>query len=113
MPSSRKRKRQKRHPRNLFRGPLALDRMFDKVVEKGYDVSAPRVLYHYTKWAGASGILSEQQFWATAHHCTNDPTELVSADSIILEVATNLRQNATGAAAEALNRFLSGWSSDL
>ena len=109
MALSRKRKRPKRRSRNLFRGPLALDRMFDEVVRKGYDVSAPPILYHYTEWAGASGILSGQQFWATAHHCTNDSAELASADAVIVEVATNLRNNATGAAAEALSWFLDGY----
>jgi hypothetical protein len=28
-------------------------------------------LYHYTSWAGAEGILTSRQMWATAHDCTN------------------------------------------
>jgi hypothetical protein len=80
--------------------------MFDKIVGGPSPVEVPRVLYHYTGWEGAEGILSSQQFWATAHDCTNDEAELVSADSIIVDVAKELRKNATGAAARVLDLFV-------
>src|SRR5258707_15401029 len=107
MPKSRKRPRSKGGRRRQWIDPLALDRMFDKVVV-GYTsgIEVPRVLYHYTSWEGAKGIISSQQFWATAHDCTNDQAELVSADSIIVEVAKELRKNAVGATAKVLDSFV-------
>ena len=111
MPRSRKRLRHKSRRTKARRDPLALEQMFDQVVRDTHNVPAPGVLYHYTTWAGAQGILSSQRFWATAHDCTNDEAELVSADSIIIEVANELRKNATGAAAKVLDLFLNGYPS--
>jgi hypothetical protein len=110
MASSRKRKGRTHPSERLFQGQLAIDRMFDDVVKKAYDVPAPPILYHYTTWAGASGILSSQRFWATAHECTNDLAELASADSVIVQVAADLLENATGLAREALELFLNGYT---
>jgi hypothetical protein len=111
MPISRKRKGTTRHRRNLFQGPLPIGQLFDRTVQKYYDVPAPPILYHYTTWMGTSGILSEQQFWATAHDCTNDPAELISADSIFLEALRSERKHATGAAVQALDYLLDGYQS--
>ena len=47
-------------------------------------------VYHYTTWSAVEGILLSQEFWATAHTCTNDPAELVSADDTILAVVAEL-----------------------
>ena len=80
--------------------------MFDKIVGYASGIEVPRVLYHYTGWEGAKGIIASQQFWATTHDCTNDEAELVSADSIIVEVAKELRENAFGAAAKVLDLFV-------
>jgi hypothetical protein len=110
MPKSRKRLRPKRRGRTkLARDPLALDRMFDEVA-KAPHAGAPPVLYHYTTWEGARGIVASQRFWATAHDCTNDVAELVSADSVIIEVAKGLQKIATGAAGEVLSLFVEGYA---
>ena len=106
MPKSHKRPHSKGRRARKWLDPLALDRMFDKVVGFTSGIEVPRVLYHYTSWEGAKGIISSQQFWATAHDCTNDQAELVSADSIIVEVAKELRKNAVGATAKVLDSFV-------
>jgi len=84
--------------------------MFDRAGLPSPLASVPRVLYHYTSWAGAKGILSSQQFWATAHHCTNDAAELSSADGIVVEVAKKLRDSASGTPAKVLDLFVSQYS---
>jgi len=84
--------------------------MFDEAVGYTSEIEVPRVLYHYTGWEGAKGIISSQQFWATAHDCTNDEAELVSADAMIVEVAQELRKNAAGPAAKVLDLFVSEYS---
>lgn len=107
MPKSRNRQRSKRR---LTRGDsLALDRLFDRVAEAPHS-GAPPVLYHYTTFQGVQGIISSQRFWETAHDCTNDEAELVSADAVIIEVAEKLRSTATGAAGRVLRRFVKGYS---
>jgi Protein of unknown function (DUF2971) len=85
--------------------------MFDNAVDAAFRRSAPGVLYHYTSWSGAEGILRSQRFWATAHDCTNDEAELRSADATIREVAADLRKNARGAAAAVLDLFLEAYAS--
>ena len=110
MPKSRKRLRPKRRRRTkLAIDPLAIESMFDEVARAPH-AGAPLVLYHYTTWGGAQGILTSQQFWASAHDCTNDMAELVSADSVIIDVAKELQRNATGAAAEVLSLFADGYA---
>ena len=48
----------------------------DRIIREAQAASPPRILYHYTKTAGFSGIISSGKFWATSvYHCT-DPTEL-------------------------------------
>lgn len=111
MPRSRNRLKTRERKRKFYTNPLAVDRMFDKAVDAAFRRTSPRILYHYTSWAGAEGILRSQRFWATAHDCTNDDAELRSADAIIVEVARDLRKNAKGAAAVVLDLFLSGYES--
>ena len=106
MPKSRKRK--KKVGRTNQSDSLALESMFDGVGPPS--TSGPRILHHYTAWNGAAGILSSQQFWATAHSCTNDPAELRSADDIIIEVAKELRSSAVGTAFKTLSSFISQYS---
>jgi len=109
MPRSRKRLRPKLRSTTSQSESLELDRMFDWVE---HDRSgAPKILYHYTTWGGVEGILSSQRFWATAHDCTNDESELISADSIIIEVARDLRKDAVGTAAKVLDAFLARYTS--
>ena len=83
--------------------------MFDRFVDDSFKVNSPEVLYHYTSWSGAEGILRSRQFWATAHDCTNDGAELRSADEIIQQVARDLRARSHGAAAAMLDKFLEGY----
>jgi len=80
------------------------------VLSSAGSVSPHRVVFHYTTSSGARNILSSQEFWSTAHDCTNDEAELVSANSIVVEVAQDCRrQNATGAAAKVLDVFLTNY----
>ena len=109
MPRSRKRLRYKHRGTIPLRDPLAVDHMFDQVVRDAFEVALPRVLYHYTKWVGAEGVLSSRAFWATAHDCTNDEAELISADTISIEVAKELQKTAKGAADVVLDLFLKGY----
>src|SRR6266853_1332987 len=102
MPKSRSRHRPK-NGRRGNRNSLAVDRMFDRVVDDSFKVAMPDVLYHYTGWQGAEGILKTQHFWETAHDCTNDDAELRSADAIVMEVASDLRKRFTGAAVTVLD----------
>lgn len=83
--------------------------MFDGVVNDAFKVAAPKILYHYTSWSGAEGILRSQTFWATAHDCTNDEAELKSADVAVMEVARELRRDTRGAASTILDLFLDGY----
>ena len=88
---------------------LAVDRMFETVVDNSFKVAVPSVLYHYTGWQGAEGILKSQAFWETAHDCTNDEAELRSADATVMEVASDLRKRFTGAATVVLDLLLDGY----
>jgi len=89
-------------------GPF--DSRLDQLVVEPFRDALPGVLYHYTTWAGAEGILTTKQFWATAHDCTNDQAELTSADSVILEVASELESTVGGAARELIGLLLKNYS---
>jgi hypothetical protein len=80
--------------------------MFEGVIKDTFSPIAPRVLYHYTSWKGAEGILFSQRFWATDHACTNDKAELKAANSIIVEVAKELRATTNLAARHMLGLFI-------
>lgn len=84
--------------------------MFDLAGRQGLSAPAPRVLHHYTTWAGAEGILASRQFWATAHECTNDEAELATADAIVIEVAKELRASASGTPLKVLDSFIDRYS---
>ena len=86
--------------------PLELDGLFDSLVNESYRPESPPVLYHYTDWAGAKGILCGQHFLETAHACTNDEAEIKSAHSVIVEVAESLRTKAAGVTARVLDLFI-------
>lgn len=89
---------------------MQIAEFFDQTVLGPRRVSPYRVLYHYTTSSAARSILSNQEFWSTAHDCTNDEAELTSANSIIVEVARDCRrQNATGTAAKVLDVFLANY----
>jgi hypothetical protein len=89
--------------------PMTVDQMFDRAVEAAFVVTPPEVLYHYTSWTGAAGILTDRTFWATSHDCTNDPAELVSASQVILDVAQDFGSRATGIVREVFAQFISGY----
>ena len=96
-------KRLRRH----FQTDLSrLDCQLDQVTDSLSSRNVPEVLYHYTTWAGAQGILTTREFWATSHDCTNDPAELTSVDSVIGKVATELLKTAQNTAAAALETFI-------
>ena len=107
MPKSPKHRRSKKQHRRA--NPLAVDHIFDGIVDESFKVDTPKILYHYTTWTGAEGILKSQRFWATAHDCTNDQAELKSADAIVMEVARELRKTAKHAAIPMLDLFLEGY----
>jgi len=104
--SRRRLARRNIHSKKKFIDPLKLDGLFDVLVNESIRPKPAEVLYHYTDWNGARGILLGQHFWETAHDCTNDEAELVSAHSVILEVAGTLRKEAHGVVAATLDLFL-------
>jgi len=86
-----------------------LDAKLDQIVHESFSAELPDVLYHYTTWAGAEGIVSSKEFWFTAHDCTNDEAELDSADEIVLETAKDLRTTVDGQAGTLLDRLLTNY----
>ncbi len=107
MAKSRKRLNRRGTHRKRNRGnPLELDGLFDVLVNDSWHPESPEILYHYTDWDGARGILCGQHIWETAHNCTNDKAEIKSAHSVILEVAKSLRKTAVGATAQVLDLFI-------
>jgi hypothetical protein len=109
MPMSHKPRRRKHPRRPELRGPLSVERLFDQSVTNTFELPVPRILYHYKTWGATSGIITEQKFWATSHECTNDEAELVAADALIMEVASELMKTTKGAATETLRWFLKGY----
>jgi len=93
-----------------YNGDLGrLDTDLDKIVHESFLAKQPRVLYHYTTWAGARGLLSTREFRFTAHDCTNDPAELRSADKTVLAAAAAVRATAVGLAGDLLDVFLANY----
>jgi hypothetical protein len=86
--------------------PLALDTIFDGIVNESYRRQAPPILYHYTNWAATEGILCNQHFWETAHDCTNDEVELEAAHAVIVAVAKRLQKKYRGTTTRVLYHFL-------
>jgi hypothetical protein len=111
MPKSRKRSRTK--GRRLKAGRhrrMQIAEFFERIVLNAGRVAPHPVVYHYTSYAGAQGILSSHEFWSTAHDCTNDEAELTSADCIVTEVAQDCHgKYAAGAAAKVLDIFLANY----
>jgi hypothetical protein len=71
------------------------------------------VLYHYTSTSAALKILETQKVWATAHDCTNDKGELISANAIVSEIARAYRQNASGLTERVLDGFLRNYDVEI
>lgn len=97
------------HSRKKFVNPLTLDGLFDVIVNESIRRKPAEVIYHYTDWSAARGILCGQHIWETAHDCTNDAAELLSAHSVIVEVAAKLREDAHGVVAATLDLFLKSY----
>jgi len=106
MPLSKRRVPKKRRRSGKRLTGLELESLFDGAVNKSYRTRAPKFLYHYTTWLGGAGIIRTQKIWATAHDCTNDKAEVISADRVILEVADELRAVSRGAGRRALDVFI-------
>ena len=111
MPKSRKRLRPRSRGSEGGQGrQLTIAEFFEQTVVSAGRVSPHKVLYHYTSSSGAQNILSSQEFWSTAHDCTNDEAELASANSIVTDVALRCRRrNPTGTAAKVLDVFLANY----
>jgi hypothetical protein len=107
MPKSRGRfGRKRRLPKRKFDVRTEVSKFFEEIgLNPERDLRYP-VLYHYTSTSVALKILESQQFWATAHDCTNDKGELVSANAIVFDIAKACRQTAYGLSARVLDEFL-------
>lgn len=104
MPKSRKHlKRRGRRPNGKHKHRPNLAKFFECVVLTAGEASPHRVLYHYTDRLGAIGILTSQTLWSTAHDCTNDAAELISANAAVIAVAEECRKSATGGARQVLD----------
>jgi hypothetical protein len=115
MPKSRKRPRPRGRRSKGGQGRrMRIAEFFEHTVLGAGRVSPHPVLYHYTTSSGALNILTSQEFWSTAHDCTNDEAELASANSIVVEVAqTCRRKNDTGTAAKVLDVFLANYPNSM
>jgi hypothetical protein len=107
MPKSRGRfGRKKRLPKRKFDVRTEVSKFFESIGLNPEQDLRFRVLYHYTSTFAALKILESQKFWSTAHDCTNDKGELVSANAIVFDIAQACRQTARGLAARVLDEFL-------
>ncbi len=114
MPKSRRRPgSRKRRPKRKFGMRTAVSKFFEEIGLNPEKDLPHAVLYHYTSTFGALKILESQKFWATAHDCTNDPGELVSATATLIEVAQTQRRNENGLAAHVLNLFLADYHAEM
>jgi hypothetical protein len=112
MPKSRKRPGAKKY-RPKFDVRTEVSRFFEEIGLNPERDLRYRVLYHYTSTFSALKILEGQKFWATAHDCTNDKGELVSANAAIFEVAKAQRQTSKGLASEVLDIFLRDFKTEM
>ena len=74
--------------------PIAtLDAAVDAVVNGVFREEWPNIVYHYTGWDKAKSVLLSNEFWATAHDCTDDKAELLTADQLVDEAAQRLKED--------------------
>jgi hypothetical protein len=98
--------RKRRLPKRKLDVRTEVSKFFEEIgLNPERDLRFP-VLYHYTSTSVALKILESQKFWATAHDCTNDKGELVSANAIVFDCAKACRQTAHGLSARVLDEFL-------
>jgi len=92
-------------PRFTIRQRHKLQAKLDRLVDESFAEPAPSILFHYTTWAGFTGIVRTQTLWHTAHDCTNDPAELTSADARVLELTARLQTDASPLVKRVLKDF--------
>jgi hypothetical protein len=114
MPKSRRRLgARKRRSRRKFDIRTEVSEFFEGIgLNPERDLPYP-LLYHYTSLPGALKILESQKFWATAHDCTNDTGELLSANAVIFEIAQACRSNAIGLTSRVLELFLRNYDVEM
>lgn len=78
----------------------------DQLAVQAFGRVPPNLLFHYTTWQGLAGIVASQTFWYTAHDCTNDSSELTSADQRVLELVTSFQETAAPPVARVLKGFV-------
>lgn len=110
MPLSRRRPVKRRSRRNQRSdrprsAEISLEASFDRANRHGTGLRGPKVLYHYTTWAAAEAIIQSQRFRASAHDCTNDETELIAADALILASVRHLIESRRSVAARRVLRL--------
>jgi hypothetical protein len=86
-----------------------LDTALDRIVDGFLVAQPPSALYHYTTWVAFESIITAASFRATAHHCTNDPGELISADSAALAAARHVLRELSGDESRLLRHFLADY----
>jgi hypothetical protein len=84
---------------------ISLETAFDDVNRHGTGLLGPKVLYHYTTWEAAEAIIRSQRFRASAHDCTNDETELIAADTLILASVRHLLESSRSVVARRVLRL--------
>jgi hypothetical protein len=89
---------------------LGFAEFIEQIILSARSRSPYQILYHYTNLAGLEGILSSRSFWSTAHDCTNDEAEMLSANEIITDVAKTCGQRAKGAAATVFEMFVMNYA---
>jgi hypothetical protein len=83
-----------------------LDLAYGTIVEEFYRQDVPEILYHYTNWTAFEAIVRSGRFRATAHHCTNDPGEFISADDASRSAARRVLSNTPPESSMLLRHFL-------
>jgi hypothetical protein len=97
------RRRDLRPPRRSTE--ISLEAAFDDANRHGTGLRGPKVLYHYTTWEAAEAIIRSQRFRASAHDCTNDETELIAADALILASVRHLLESSQSVVARRVLRL--------
>jgi hypothetical protein len=66
-------------------------------------------LWHYTDAAGARGILTQRDLWATHYAFLNDREELIHGEKVVQSAVEELADELEGDTRQILRDFLSGW----
>jgi hypothetical protein len=114
MPKSRNRGKGKKANKGVFSRQDTLQSFSPKdflreILSELFPLPIAPTYYHYTTWKGAEGILKSNRLRATAHDCTNDPAELLTADEAIMDAANDVRESSAGYVRASLDRFVAGY----